>query len=490
MSGDENGLPPGWVESSFGDLLLATQNGCSARQGSGEPTVVLRLADVSSTTGEIAKEGLRRVGLASTDQAKYALSQGDLLAFRVNGSKDIAGQVIEYKGTEGFAYCDHFIRMKVNSGVVTPTFVALAFGGQTVRRQVEHNMVSSAGQNTVSQGTMKDVRFALPPLNEQKRIVAKIEALQARSAAAKEALDAIPPLLEKFRQSVLAAAFRGELTKGWRAAHPEVEPASVPTPPRPSRYNSRSKRVVPGDYGLSIGKPDSVLPKGWAWKPLVDVAQMESGHTPSRRHPEYWDGDIPWVSIPDARDNHGRTINETRACVTQLGLDNSAARLLPKGSVFLCRTAASIGYTVILGRPMATSQDFVVWVPTSALDPRFLMWLLMAEKQAILRFGKGSTHKTVYFPELLSFHVALPPVEEQTQIVRAIESRMALADAVESKSANGAGLFERLNQSILAKAFRGELVPQDPSDEPASVLLERIKAEREAGGKAGKRGRG
>src|SRR5438874_10867961 len=95
-------------------------------------------------------------------------------------------------------------------------------------------------------------------------------------------------------------------------------------------------------------------PPGWEWVRLQDVARLETGHTPSREHPEYWDGDIPWIGIKDATGSHGRTILDTFQHTNQLGIDNSSARLLPARTVCLSRTA-SVGYVVVMGRPMATS---------------------------------------------------------------------------------------------------------------------------------------
>src|SRR5262249_5201305 len=152
------------------------------------------------------------------------------------------------------------------------------------------------------------------------------------------------------------------------------------------------------DYALAVGNPGRVIPDGWQWVPLVDIARMESGHTPSRAHPEYWDGDVPWIGIADARDWHGKTIPCTYQHTNEAGLANSAARLLPTDTVCLSRTA-SVGYVVRMGVPMATSQDFANWICTRAIEPDWLKFLFVAETEAIYRFGKGSTHTTVYFPE-------------------------------------------------------------------------------------------
>jgi len=116
------------------------------------------------------------------------------------------------------------------------------------------------------------------------------------------------------------------------------------------------------------------------------VARLESGHTPSRRHPEWWGGDIPWLSIQDARDRHGMRINDTAEHTNPLGIENSSARLLPAETVCLSRTA-SVGYVVIMGRPMATSQDFVNWICSDQLDPAFLKYLLIAEGDDLLRLS-------------------------------------------------------------------------------------------------------
>jgi len=203
---------------------------------------------------------------------------------------------------------------------------------------------------------------------------------------------------------------------------------------------------------------------------------MESGHTPSREHAEYWDGNVPWVGIKDAREHHGHVISNTQQQVTQLGLDNSAARRLPPGTVCLSRTA-SVGYVTILGKEMATSQDFANWICTEALLPEFLMYALIAEGEHIKSFGEGTTHTTIYFPELKALHICLPPLEEQKEVVRRVQKLLNLEATLANGVDHGNETMSKLDQSILAAAFRGELVPQDPNDEPAAAMLARLRAD-------------
>ncbi len=239
--------------------------------------------------------------------------------------------------------------------------------------------------------------------------------------------------------------------------------------------------VIPGAYALSVGRSDLPSPPGWRWVPLTDIARLESGHTPSRQRPEYWDGDIPWIGIKDARAHHGGIIEKTLQTVTQEGIDNSAARILPAGTVCLSRTA-SVGYVVVMGRKMATSQDFVNWVCGEALAPAFLQHLLVAENESLFRFGKGSTHTTIYYPEVKAFHICLPPLNEQYRIVAKLELLQGRSRRVREALDTVPPLLEKLRQSILAAAFRGDLTKEwrakHKDVEPASELLKRIRVVR------------
>lgn len=242
---------------------------------------------------------------------------------------------------------------------------------------------------------------------------------------------------------------------------------------------------VPGQFALSVGLTEMPAPKGWRWVKLTNVARLESGHTPSRNHDSYWNGDIPWIGIKDARDHNGRRILDTIQTVTPAGIENSAARLLPAGTVCLSRTA-SVGYSLVMGREMATSQDFVNWVCSEDLHPEFLMHLFLAERESLLRFAKGTVHKTIYFPEAKALHVCIPAPDEQRRIVAAIESHFSRLDAATATLERVQRNLERYRASVLKAAVEGRLVPTEAElakmegrgFEPASVLLKRILAER------------
>ena len=335
----------------------------------------------------------------------------------------------------------------------------------------------------------------LPPLAEQRCIVAKVDELMAlcdrleEARAAREdtrdrltkaslarlsapgtdvpafrsharfAIDALPALtaradqIKHLRQTILSLAVRGRLVE----QDPEDEPASellqrTEKPPLPARYAKRSPESIPGDCGLSINRPEIPSPPGWLWVPLVQVARIESGHTPSRSRADWWGGDVPWMGLVDARlHNDGRIFN-TIQHTNEAGLANSAARLLPEGTVCFSRTA-SVGYVVIMGRPMATSQDFVNWVPTEALAPEWLQLVMMAERPAIPRFSKGAVHQTIYYPAWLAMHVALPPLAEQHRIVAEIDALMALCDHMEAGLAAADATRSRLLESLLHAAL-------------------------------------
>lgn len=213
-----------------------------------------------------------------------------------------------------------------------------------------------------------------------------------------------------------------------------------------------------GNVALAVNDPGIPAPPGWEWVPLRRVARMESGHTPSRKRPEYWGGAIPWIGIKDAKRAHGGTISETLEQTNALGINNSSARVLPAGTVCLSRTA-SVGYVVKMGRAMATSQDFANWVCSERLDPNFLRYLFIAEGSAFSRFSSGSIHQTIYYPELKAFHVCIPPLEEQKRIVAVLDQAFAALDRArahaEANLAEATFLYERRREALLGGAGDG-----------------------------------
>ena len=235
----------------------------------------------------------------------------------------------------------------------------------------------------------------------------------------------------------------------------DTQKLSAETSARTSRTGGRAATtgVIPGRFALSVGNPDLSSPHRWRWELLTNLARLETGHTPSRRHPGYWDGDIPWIGIKDAAEHHGRDLFETVQYVTQEGIDNSAARVLPTGTVCLSRTA-SIGYITRMGVPMATSQDFVNWVCGPNLNSRLLLYLLLSEVDSLSRFAYGTTHQTIYFPEVKAFHVCVPPLAEQRAIAGVLGS---LDDKIEQNRRTARAL-ERLARAI----FRAWFVDFEP----------------------------
>ena len=162
-------------------------------------------------------------------------------------------------------------------------------------------------------------------------------------------------------------------------------------------------------------------PSHWGEVKLTLVARLGSGHTPGRDHPEWWEGcTIPWITtgeVAQMRSDRIEYIKETREMISEIGLANSAAEVHPDGTVVLCRTA-SVGYSAIMARDMATSQDFATWTCGPLIRPRFLLLCLRVMRQDLLgRLAMGSTHKTIYVPDIQSIRVPLPPVVEQDAIV-------------------------------------------------------------------------
>jgi type I restriction enzyme S subunit len=209
-----------------------------------------------------------------------------------------------------------------------------------------------------------------------------------------------------------------------------------------------------GNVALAVNHPGINAPDGWEWVPLTRVARLESGHTPSRKKPEYWGGEIPWIGIKDAKRAHGGTVEKTLETTNALGIENSSARVLPAGTICLSRTA-SVGYVVKMGGEMATSQDFANWVCSDRLDPDFLRYLFIAEGPALQRFSSGSVHQTIYYPELKAFHICLPPLEEQKRIVAELDQAFAALDRAranaEANLVDREELFERASDALLHK---------------------------------------
>jgi type I restriction enzyme S subunit len=389
------------------------------------------------------------------------LRLGDIVVATSSGSKHLVGKTAQVRepwaGSFG-AFCAT-LRPKVG---INHRYLGHFFESQEYKSYITKKALG-VNINNLRRGDLQQIEIPVAPLDEQARIVAEIEKQFSRLDEAIASLKRSKASLKRYKGAVLKAAVEGRLVeteaalarRKCRKYETAIELLErTPIPPRPNRFSTRSRDVVAGHPALSVGNTARPLPEGWSWSPLVDIARMESGHTPSRRHPEWWDGPIPWIGIADAREHHGGEITDTAQHTNDAGIANSAARLLPRGTVCVSRTA-SVGYVVVMGRAMATSQDFVNWIPTPAITSDWLRIVFLADREALIGFGKGSVHKTIYFPEWLSVHIAVPPIEEQRRIALQVDQQLSATEATLSAIESDTQRASALRRTILANVFRG-----------------------------------
>lgn len=315
----------------------------------------------------------------------------------------------------------------------------------------------------LNQANLRLISIPVPPLAEQERIVCILDEALERLSKARSVAETNLTDSGELWQSKLQEAF-ARSTEGVQEMQ-STDSCHLPVQAPPTRLAGSTRtggraattRRIDGEYSLAVG-PSSRMPRpGWQWTKLDSLARLESGHTPSRKHPEYWSGKIPWIGIEDARAAHGRFIEGTAQHVSEEGVANSSTRLLPSGTVCLSRTA-SVGYVVIMASEMCTSQDFVNWVCAPSLDPEFLMYLFLAEgRKGLLRFASGSVHQTIYFPEVKAFHICHPDIAEQERIVSNLRSFRTEVERLQALQRNRVAALDQLRASMRHQAFSGQL---------------------------------
>ena len=322
-----------------------------------------------------------------------------------------------------------------------------------------------------------------------------------------------PGGVARLRELILTLAVQGKLVP----QDPADEPASVLLKKiRAEKDRLIAEGKIKRDKPLAaIGEAEKPfeLPVGWAWVRLGDLlVSIRSGGTPSKQNPGYWDGDIPWASVKGLR--FGDPITDTQDRITQAGLE-AGSQLAQAGSILICTRMGlgKIGEALI---DVAINQDLKAVVLGNGVNKQYFINYF----KTLAVVGSGMTVAGIKQEELLGFVVPLPPEAEQSRIVARVEELMHLCDALEAKgrleaaqhaqlvstllatltdsatpealAANWQRLathfdtlldrpeaVDALAQTILQLGVRGQLVPQDPADEPASVLLKHIRSEKD-----------
>jgi type I restriction enzyme S subunit len=425
----------------------------------------IRIGNLQRQSIALDLEDIQRVSLpSSVEGQRTRLQAGDILV-SITAELGLVGLVGEGLGE---AYVNQHIAL------VRPFF-------NEFTPYVARYLISPEGQASIGAANrgvtraglgLDDIRaleLPVPPLPEQRRIVAKIDSLASKSKRARDQLDCIPRLVAKYKQAILAAAFRGELTAEWRARRLALAVVN----PR----NEADKRRSPS----SLFDPPYSTPPSWRWLRLPEIGDIDRGksrHRP-RNDPALFGGAYPFIQTGDVR-AADRFLTSYTDTYNELGLSQS--RLWPVGT--LCITiAANIAETALLTFDACFPDSVVGFVADDdKVDASYVEFFLRTARAELEAFAPATAQKNINLETLSNIRVPVPPVLEQKEIVSRTDAAFTWIDRLASEANTAHKLIDHLDQAVLAKAFRGELVPQDLNDEPASVLLERIRAQRQTPG--------
>lgn len=425
--------PPGWAMTQLRSVTTKIGSGATPKGGH-ESYAATGVPLIRSLN--VHFDGVRLEGLAHlNDEQAAALANVEVapndVLLNITGAS-IGRVAVAPAALGGARVNQHVAIIRLKDGV-EPAFVRLFLASPGTQDLIGTTNYG-ATRPALTKASIEEMELPLPPVAEQRRIVAKLDALTARTARARADLDRIPALAARYKQAVLAKAFNGDLS--------------------PPQQEHKFARVA------------------------LSTALVSTFYGPRFAKEAYADRGIPTLRTTDF-DDAGRVIPKEPPKV-QVSDKDLAKWGLQDGDLLVTRTG-SIGkcavYEARMGPALPSAYLIRARLDRHLLDPKFaLLFLLSREGQEQLGLGiTAVTQPNINAGVIERLMLPLPPLETQRLIVSKVDSAFAEIDRLAAEAAAARRLLDRLDQAVLAKAFRGGLVPQDPNDEPASVMLDRIR---------------
>lgn len=440
-------LPEGWVDAALDDIAIVNPGRIDGLSADTNVSFVPMPA-VSDVDGEIVCPTVRPFAEVSKGYTQFR--EGDVIFAKITPCME-NGKIAVARSLENGVACGstefHVVRPLNES---SPDYIWRFLRQKSFRDDAEASMTGAVGQRRVPATYLKESRIPLPPLPEQRRIVAKIDSLTGKSSRARDHLNHIPRLVEKYKQAILAAAFRGDLTDQ-RATH---------LAPLRDFIRELDQGWSPKCESESTGPNDWAVIKTTAIQP-IEFLPEENKRLPVHLSPR-----------------PGITIKAGDVLITRAGP----------------RSRVGISCVVTSNHPklMLCDKAYRLRIDPACVDSVYLTYMLNSPQcLAVLeemKTGISDSGLNLTQSKFLTLPIPFHSKAIQGQIVERVQMALNWIDRLAAEATSARRLIDRLDQSVLAKAFRGELVPQDPNDEPASALLDRIRADRAAAPKA-KRGR-
>lgn len=345
--------------------------------------------------------------------------------------------------------------------------------------------IERSAQDGFNKDDLSKIELKIPPLNEQKRIVEKLDKMMRIVEEVNARLDKIPTVLKRARQSILNQAITGELTKDWREkrvkpltvfSQEDINEAKMAYYMQLCEYakkNNLSKPKFPKETKISDKKISDLpeIPNTWKYYRLFDISNIITDGT--HKTPKYVDSGIPFLSVKNVRpfkinDSDIKYITAEESKVINL-------RCNPEiGDILYTKVGATYGYAAQID----LDYDFSIFVSLALIKPVKQYFIssyaeIVLNSEIVFQQARekisGIAVPDLHLIEIKDFRIPLPPLEEQTEIVRRVKLAFEKLDKIELRYQKAKEYSDKLTQSILNKAFRGELVPQDPNDKPVEI---------------------
>jgi type I restriction enzyme, S subunit len=500
---ESNGLPKGWVKATIAELIQPLEDGRILHHGwspqcekgpsqSEADWGVLKTTAIQE--GQFLPEHNKRLPSHLSPRPHLEVKQGDML-ITCAGPRNRCGIPCLVRSTRcRLILSGKMYRFRAFEGSVNPSYLEAFLRTQEAQAAIDKMKtgISDSGLN-LTHDRFFGLRVPLAPLNEQSRIVAKIEELFSDLDAGVAALERVKANLKRYRASVLKAAVEGRLTEEWRKTNPPKETAAqlLQRILQERRHKweesqfaafSKAGKSPPKDWKDRYKEPAAPeesnlpeLPKGWCWATVEAISTKVADGV--HKKPNYVENGIPFIKVHNLTAGPGIDFNNVDF-ITITDHQQFIERTNPEYGDILISKDGTLGVV----RAVRTKDAFSIFVSIALVKPvdkclsDYFEIAFTSQVVQVQMIGKGIGLQHIHLEDLRKDCIPIPPLCEQDQIVNEAKLRLSIIEELEVLIDKNMKRSSRLRQSILKQAFEGKLVPQDPKDEPASTLLERIKA--------------